>query len=188
MTKNSTEPASVTTVDTPMPGIRYALGTSSFGFVLVATTDRGICSIFLGDDPGLLVNELKERFDKREIGQDDGGLRTLVRKVEQLLEWPASPLDLPLDVQGTPFQMRVWQALREIPAGSTATYTEIARRLGSPKSARAVAGACAANPVAVVIPCHRVVRADGTLSGYHWGIERKAELLRREGAPVVTSA
>jgi len=160
--------------------IRFAVGTSSLGAVLVAASPGGIRVISLGDDPGELVQELRQRFPKAERIDDDPGLGQLVAQVVRLIEAPAENFDLPLDLQGTPFQLRVWQALRDIPAGDTVGYSELARRLGVPKSVRAVAGACAANRLAVVIPCHRAIRSDGTLSGYRWGVERKIELLKRE--------
>jgi AraC family transcriptional regulator of adaptative response/methylated-DNA-[protein]-cysteine methyltransferase len=134
----------------------------------------------LGDDPGSLVQELRQRFPKAERIDDDPDFEQLVAKVVRLIEAPAENFGLPLDLLGTPFQRRVWQALREIPAGNTVSYSELARRLGVPKSVRAVAGACAANRLAVAVPCHRAIRSDGTLSGYRWGMERKIELLKRE--------
>ena len=141
-----------------------------------------MCAILLGDDPEALVRELQDRFPKARLVGGDAGFEALVAQVVGLVEAPGRDLDLPLDVRGTAFQQRVWQALREIPAGSTASYAEIAAGIGAPRAVRAVAQACAANPVAVAIPCHRVVRADGALSGYRWGVERKRELLRREAA------
>jgi AraC family transcriptional regulator of adaptative response/methylated-DNA-[protein]-cysteine methyltransferase len=160
--------------------IRFALGECSLGAILVAMSDRGVCAISLGDDPDALVRDLQDRFPHAGLVGGDSDFEQLVAKVVGFVEAPALGLDLPLYVRGTAFQQRVWQALREIPAGDRVSYTDIANRMGSPKSARAVAGACAANTLAVVIPCHRVVRNDGSLSGYRWGIERKAELLRRE--------
>ncbi|HEX4213730.1 MAG TPA: bifunctional DNA-binding transcriptional regulator/O6-methylguanine-DNA methyltransferase Ada [Candidatus Dormibacteraeota bacterium] len=166
----------------PGVAIRFAVGQCSLGSILVASTDRGICSIMLGDDPDVLVAELQRRFARAELIGGDGEFERLVAQVVGFVEAPGHGLDLPLDVRGTAFQQRVWQALREIPTGSTATYGDIAERIGAPTARRAVAGACANNPVAVAIPCHRVVRKDGNLSGYRWGVERKRELLRREGA------
>ena len=160
--------------------IRFAVGECSLGSILVASSERGICAIFLGDDPDALVRELQQRFPRANLVGGDSGFEQLVAKVVGFVEAPAVGLDLPLDVRGTAFQQRVWQALRKIPAGQTVTYTELAKRVGSPKSVRAVGQACGANPVAVVIPCHRVVRTDGSLSGYRWGIERKRALLDRE--------
>ena len=160
--------------------IRFAVGQSSLGAILVARSERGVCAILLGDDPADLVRELEDRFPQATLIGGDAEFEGLVARVVGLVERPEVGLDLPLDVRGTAFQRRVWQALREIPAGTTASYTEIARRIGSPKAVRAVAQACAGNPLAVAIPCHRVVRQDGGLSGYRWGVERKRELLRRE--------
>jgi AraC family transcriptional regulator of adaptative response/methylated-DNA-[protein]-cysteine methyltransferase len=160
--------------------IRFAVGQCSLGAILVAATERGVCAIQFGDDPAVLVRELQDRFPKARLEGGDAGFERLVAQVVGFVEAPAHGLDLPLDVRGTAFQERVWQALRTIPAGETASYAEIAGRVGSPKAVRAVAQACAANPVAVAIPCHRVVRTDGALSGYRWGVERKRELLARE--------
>jgi AraC family transcriptional regulator of adaptative response/methylated-DNA-[protein]-cysteine methyltransferase len=160
--------------------IRFAVGQCSLGAILVAATERGVCSILLGDEPESLVHDLEARFRHAELVGGDGDFEQLVAKVVGLVEAPRLGFDLPLDVRGTAFQQRVWQELTKIPAGSTASYTEIARHLGAPTAARAVAAACAANPIAVAIPCHRVVRTDGALSGYRWGIERKRELLGRE--------
>lgn len=162
--------------------IRFAVGECSLGSILVAATDNGVCAILLGDDPDLLVRNLEDRFPKATLVAGDPDFDRMVATVVGFVEAPASSLDLPLDVRGTAFQQRVWQALRDIPAGSTASYTDIARRIGAPKAVRGVASACAANPVAVAIPCHRVVRSDGTLAGYRWGIERKRALLDRESA------
>lgn len=164
--------------------IRFAVGECSLGSVLVAATDKGVCAIFLGDDPDLLTRNLQDRFSKAQIVGADATFEQLMAQVVGLVEKPALGLDLPLDIRGTAFQLRVWEALRQIPPGSTASYLEIARRVGQPTAARAVAQACAANPIAVAIPCHRVVRTDQSLSGYRWGVERKAELLQREGAAI----
>jgi AraC family transcriptional regulator of adaptative response/methylated-DNA-[protein]-cysteine methyltransferase len=160
--------------------IRFAVGECSLGSILVAMTDKGVCAIELGDDPDELLRELQDRFAKAKLVGGDREFEQFVAKVIGFVEAPAQGLDLPLDIRGTAFQQRVWQALRAIPAGSTATYTEIAKRIGSPKAVRAVAQACAANALAVAIPCHRVVRSDGSLSGYYWGVERKRALLARE--------
>ncbi|HEY5807406.1 MAG TPA: bifunctional DNA-binding transcriptional regulator/O6-methylguanine-DNA methyltransferase Ada [Povalibacter sp.] len=162
--------------------IRFAVGECSLGAVLVAATDKGVCSILLGDDPEVLVRDLQDRFHRAELIGGDAGFEQLVARVVGFIEAPALGLDLPLDVRGTAFQQRVWQALRKIPAGSTASYAAMAKRIGAPKAVRAVAQACAANALAVAIPCHRVVRTDGNLSGYRWGIERKRVLLEREQA------
>lgn len=161
--------------------IRFAIGACSLGAILVAATEKGICAILMGDDPEQLARDLQDRFPKAELHGADPGFEDTVAKVVGLVEAPGIGLDLPLDVRGTAFQQRVWQALREIPGGQTVSYAELAARLGMPKGARAIAGACAANPVAVAIPCHRVVRNDGGLAGYRWGVERKEALLEREG-------
>lgn len=160
--------------------IRFAVGECSLGSILVAATARGVCAILLGDDPQALVHDLERRFAKAELVGADAGFEALVATVVGLVEDPRVGVALPLDVQGTAFQQRVWQALRRIPAGRTTSYAELARRLGQPNATRAVAQACAANPVAVAIPCHRVVRTDGDVSGYRWGVERKRALLAKE--------
>ena len=162
--------------------IRFAVGECSLGSILVAATARGISAILLGDDPETLVRELQDRFPKAQLIGADKSFEQLVARVVGMVERPALGLDLPLDVRGTAFQQRVWQALREIPSGETTTYSKLARRLGIPRSVRAVAHAGASNAVAVAIPCHRVVRNDGSLAGYRWGIERKRALLDREAA------
>ena len=160
--------------------IAFAVGECSLGSILVARSQRGICAILLGDDPQALAQDLQDRFPRANLAAGDAEFENLVAQVVTLVESPAAGLDLPLDVRGTAFQQRVWQALRKIPAGSRATYSEIAARIGAPKSVRAVAQACAANALAVAVPCHRVVRSDGSLSGYRWGVERKQALLERE--------
>ena len=160
--------------------IRFAVGECSLGSILVAATDKGICAILLGDDAAGLLRDLEDRFPKAQLIGGEPGFERLVAQVAGLVEAPARNLDLPLDLRGTAFQHRVWQALRKIRPGSTVSYSDIARRLGLPGSARAVAGAVAANPLAVAIPCHRVVRRDGSLSGYRWGVTRKRALLERE--------
>ncbi|MBX3481679.1 MAG: bifunctional DNA-binding transcriptional regulator/O6-methylguanine-DNA methyltransferase Ada [Caulobacter sp.] len=162
--------------------IRFAVGQSSLGAILVARSDKGVCAILMDDDPAVLVRDLQDRFPKANLIGDDAGFDALVARVVGLVERPDQGLDLPLDVRGTAFQQRVWQALRQIPAGTTATYRDIAAAIGQPKAVRAVAGACAANALAIAIPCHRVVRNDGSLSGYRWGVERKAALIQREAA------
>ena len=161
--------------------IRFAVGECSLGSVLVAQSPRGICAILLGNDPEALVRDLQDRFPRARLVGDDAAFAKTVASVIGFVEQPALGLDLPLDVRGTAFQQRVWQALREIPVGSTATYIEIAARIGAPKCARAVAQACGANALAVAIPCHRIVRTDGSLSGYRWGVDRKRNLLEKEG-------
>lgn len=160
--------------------IRFAVGECSLGSILVAAAERGVCAIFLGDDPDALTRELQHRFPLANLIGGDATFERLVSRVVGFVEAPARGLDLPLDIRGTAFQQRVWQALQRIPVGSTASYTDIARRIGAPKSVRAVARACGANPLAVAIPCHRVVRTDGTASGYRWGVARKRALLHRE--------
>lgn len=162
--------------------IRFAVGQSSLGAILVGSSAKGVAAILLGDDPAELVRNLQDRFPKANLIGGDSNYEALVASVVGFVEAPGLGLDLPLDVRGTAFQQRVWQALQEIPVGQTVSYTEIARRIGLPKAVRAVAGACAANRLAVAIPCHRVVRTDGSLSGYAWGVERKRTLLDREAA------
>jgi AraC family transcriptional regulator, regulatory protein of adaptative response / methylated-DNA-[protein]-cysteine methyltransferase len=160
--------------------IRFAVGQCSLGAILVAQSTRGICAILLGDDPDALVRDLQDKFARANLIGGDHDFEQLIAKVVGFIEAPAIGLDLPLDLQGTAFQERVWQALRSIPVGATASYAEIAAMIGAPKSFRAVAQACGANSLAVAIPCHRVVRSDGNLSGYRWGVERKRILLDRE--------
>lgn len=160
--------------------IRFAVGECSLGSILVAQSERGVCAILLGDDPDELARDLQDRFPRANLIGGDAEFEQLVSKVVGFVEAPAVGLDLPLDVRGTAFQQRVWQALREIPVGSTASYTDIANRIGFSNSVRAVARACAENALAVAIPCHRVVRNDGALSGYRWGVDRKRALLKRE--------
>jgi AraC family transcriptional regulator, regulatory protein of adaptative response / methylated-DNA-[protein]-cysteine methyltransferase len=162
--------------------IRFAVGETSLGTILVASSKKGVASILLGDDPNALLRELQDRFPKARLIGADRSYEALVARVVGFIEAPRLGLDLPLDVRGTAFQRRVWQALQRVPIGQTVSYTEIARRIGSPNAVRAVAGACAANHLAVAIPCHRVVRNDGSLSGYAWGVERKQALLTREAA------
>lgn len=161
--------------------IRFAVGPCSLGAVLVAATQRGICAILLGDDADALLRDLQDRFPNAALTGGDPAFEAVVAQVIGLVEAPGSTLALPLDVGGTVFQRKVWEALRTIPAGTTASYAEIARAIGTPAAVRAVARACGANALAVAIPCHRVVRTDGTLSGYRWGIARKRDLLAREG-------
>ncbi|WP_439625231.1 bifunctional DNA-binding transcriptional regulator/O6-methylguanine-DNA methyltransferase Ada [Shinella sp.] len=165
--------------------IRFAVGQTSLGAILVASSTKGVASILLGDDPDALVRDLQDRFPKARLVGADKDYEALVACVVGFVENPGIGLELPLDVRGTAFQRRVWQALQEIPAGARTSYSEIARRIGSPTSVRAVAGACAANALAIAIPCHRVVRTDGALSGYAWGVERKRALLEREAAPSI---
>lgn len=160
--------------------IRFAVAACSLGSVLVAATDAGVCAVSLGDEPEALVHELERRFPRAELVGGDRRFERLVAEVVGMVENPSRPVALPLDVRGTVFQERVWQALSRIPPGKTTTYTELARLLGTPKAVRAVARACGANLLAVAVPCHRVVRKDGALAGYRWGVERKRALLARE--------
>jgi AraC family transcriptional regulator of adaptative response/methylated-DNA-[protein]-cysteine methyltransferase len=160
--------------------IKFAVGACSLGSVLVAATEKGICAILLGDDPDELARDLQDGFPNANLIGGDADFSALVARVVGFVEAPALGLDLPLDVRGTAFQQRVWQALRGIPAGQTVSYAGIARRIGAPKAVRAVAQACAANTIAVAIPCHRVVRSDGSGSGYRWGVDRKVALLGKE--------
>jgi AraC family transcriptional regulator of adaptative response/methylated-DNA-[protein]-cysteine methyltransferase len=160
--------------------IRFAIAQCSLGAILVAATARGVCAILLGEDPEALAHDLERRFPRARIIGADTKFDRLVGRVVGLLEKPQASVTLPLDIRGTAFQQRVWQVLRAIPAGTTATYSEVAKAIGAPRAVRAVAQACAANPLAVAVPCHRVVRADGNLAGYRWGVERKRALLARE--------
>lgn len=164
--------------------IRFAVGRCSLGSVLVGASEKGVCAIALGDDPTALVRELQDRFPRARLCGGDPRFERLVARVVGLVEAPQQGLDLPLDVRGTAFQHRVWRALRQIPAGTTISYADLAERIGVPHAARAVAGACACNAIAIAIPCHRVVRTDGSRSGYRWGVERKATLLQREATCV----
>jgi AraC family transcriptional regulator of adaptative response/methylated-DNA-[protein]-cysteine methyltransferase len=160
--------------------VDFAIADCALGKVLVASTGRGLCAILLGDTAQPLRADLARRFPKATLRQAPAGFATQLREVIRHIEQPQRPLALPLDIRGTAFQQRVWKALREIPVGGTASYTDVGRRIRAPRAARAVAQACGANPLAVAIPCHRVLRSDGSLSGYRWGLERKRELLRRE--------
>lgn len=164
--------------------IRFAIGRCSLGEILVARSEQGVCAILLGDDADALARELQDRFANARLIGGDADFERTVAQVVGLVEQPQLGLALPLDVRGTAFQQRVWQALQQIPAGHTASYAEIAQRIGTPRAVRAVAQACAANALAVAIPCHRVVRQDGQLSGYRWGVERKRALLAREAKAV----
>jgi AraC family transcriptional regulator, regulatory protein of adaptative response / methylated-DNA-[protein]-cysteine methyltransferase len=160
--------------------IHFAIGECSLGSILVAKSDRGVCAVLLGPDAEKLVRDLQDQFPKAELIGDERGFEALVAKVVGLIENPSIGHDLPLDIRGTAFQRRVWKALQQIPAGTRATYADVARQIGMPKAVRAVAQACAANSLAVAIPCHRVIKSDGQLSGYRWGVERKRALLDRE--------
>jgi AraC family transcriptional regulator of adaptative response/methylated-DNA-[protein]-cysteine methyltransferase len=162
--------------------VRFAIGECWLGSILVAVSEKGVCAISLGDKPEKLARELQDQFPNAQLIGGGAEFEQLIAKVVGFLETPAIGLDLPLDIRGTAFQRRVWEALQKIPFGSTATYTDIAKRIGKPNSIRAVAGACAASKLAVAIPCHRIVRTDSSLSGYRWGVERKAKLIEREQA------
>ena len=162
--------------------IRFAIGQSSLGHILVAQSGKGVCAILMGDDPQELIVDLEKRFSKANHIGADRVLEDTVAKVISFVEAPRIALDLQLDLRGTAFQLRVWEALREIPLGNTVSYSELAQTIGMPKSTRAVAMACGANKIAVAVPCHRVVRNDGGLSGYRWGVERKRVLLEREAS------
>ena len=163
--------------------IHFAIAQCSLGAVLVACSERGVCAILLGDEPQALLDDLQRRFPKATLVGADADFEAIVAKVLGFIEAPRAGLDLPLDIRGTAFQQRVWQALARIEPGTTASYAEVAASIGAPNAVRAVAGACAANALAVAVPCHRVVRTDGGLSGYRWGVERKRELLARERQP-----
>ena len=164
--------------------IRFALGQCSLGAILVAESDQGICSIALGDAPEPLLAQLQAQFPRADLVGGDAAFERRVAQVVGFVEQPALGLELPLDVRGSAFQQRVWQALRAVPAGQTVSYAELARRIGQPRGARAVARACASNVLAVAIPCHRVVRGDGALAGYRWGVARKQALLASERSTV----
>lgn len=165
----------------PNEEINFAIGQTTLGEILVASSKKGVVAILLGDDPEKLLCDLQDRFPRAKLIGADEEYEKLVARVVGLIESPRRGLNLPLDIRGTAFQRRVWRALQRISAGTTVSYAEIARRIGSPRSIRAVAGACAANNIAVAIPCHRVVRTDGSLSGYAWGLDRKRQLIDREG-------
>lgn len=160
--------------------IRYGIAPCSLGWIAVATTERGICAVELGDDPGALCNCLERDLPHARLEEDEAELAAALRAVIACIDSPGETFDLPLDIRGTAFRKRVWQALREIPSGETVSYAELADRIGRPDAARAVAGACAANRLAVLVPCHRAIRSDGGLGGYRWGIKRKRALLNRE--------
>lgn len=160
--------------------IKYAVGECSLGTILVAASEKGVCAISFGDDPDALVRDIQDKFPRARWVGGDPDFKYLFTKIIGFIEAPKIGLNLPLDVRGTAFQHRVWAALREIPAGWIVSYADIAERIGEPKAARAVARACAANKIAVAIPCHRVLRNDGSLSGYRWGVERKRALLDKE--------
>lgn len=162
--------------------ISFALDICSLGTILVAQSEKGICAVLLGDEPQYLLDDLRQRFPNTTLAAGDNSSKKIVMKIIDAIEKPQLTLTLPLDIRGTLFQQRVWQALQKIPTGETRSYRDIAEAIGSPKAVRAVAGACAANAIAIIIPCHRVVRTDGKLSGYRWGVERKQKLLQQEAA------
>lgn len=162
--------------------LEYTIAKSSLGKVLVAATERGVSAVYLGDAESKLVTELRDEYPRAEISQASGRTQRWVREIVQRVEGKPAQEDLPLDLQATAFQRRVWQELQKIPRGSTRTYSQVAKALGSPKAVRAVARACATNPVSIVVPCHRVVREDGKLAGYRWGLNRKEQLLASERA------
>ncbi len=162
--------------------LEYTIAKSPLGKVLVAATERGVSAVYLGDAQNKLVAELREEYPCAEISAATGGAERWVREIVQRIEGKPAQVDLPLDLQATAFQRRVWQELQRIPRGTTRTYSQVARALGSPKSVRAVARACATNPVSIVVPCHRVIREDGNLAGYRWGLSRKQRLLATERA------
>jgi AraC family transcriptional regulator of adaptative response/methylated-DNA-[protein]-cysteine methyltransferase len=168
--------------------VLFSVGDCALGSVLVARSERGVCAILLGDDAGELARDLRQRFPQAALRQAGAELEPLVRQVARFIAAPATGLHVPLDVQGTSFQRHVWGALQKIPAGSTESYTEVARQIGAPQSAKEVGEACAANALAVAIPCHRVVRKDGGLAGYRWGVWRKRALLELEGALIAGMA
>ena len=162
--------------------IDYSITKTTLGHVLVAGTEKGISAIYLGENDKHLVSELRAEYPRADLSQNSNGHDAWVKEVVKRIEGETPSVDLPLDVQATAFQRRVWQELQKIPRGTTRTYTQVAHALGAPKSVRAVARACATNPVSIVVPCHRVIRTDGQLAGYRWGLKRKQELLEREGS------
>lgn len=168
--------------------IKFAVGECSLGSILVAQSERGICAILLGEDPDALVRELQDRFPRANLIGGDAEFERTIATVIGFVESPQVGLDLPLDVRGTSFQRRVWDALRRIPPGQTVTYSQLAASIGAPKAVRAVASACASNTIAIAIPCHRVIRTDGSLSGYRWGVERKRVLLEKEASGIASDA
>ena len=160
--------------------VSYATDESALGRVLVARSVSGVCAILIGADDNELVTDLAARFPEAELVADEAVVHDDLARVTRFVDKPTEGLDLPLDLRGTPFQRRVWEALRAIPVGTTVTYSELANSIGAPNAVRAVAGACAANPIALAVPCHRVVGSDGDLTGYYWGVERKRELIKKE--------
>jgi AraC family transcriptional regulator, regulatory protein of adaptative response / methylated-DNA-[protein]-cysteine methyltransferase len=168
--------------------ILFTTAPSVLGLFLVARSEHGVCAILLGDDTAGLAHDLQRRFPEATLREAAAELAPLASEVAAFLARPASRFDVALDVRGSAFQQRVWRALREIPAGSTETYGQVAARIGAPEAAKEVGEACAANVLAVAIPCHRVVRKDGGLAGYRWGVRRKRELLQREGVQIAETA
>jgi AraC family transcriptional regulator of adaptative response/methylated-DNA-[protein]-cysteine methyltransferase len=162
--------------------IHFGITESTLGSIAVARGRKGVCAILFGDDRRALTRDLRQRFPRAELVEDAAALATTFARIVRFVDSPAAGIDLPLDVGGTAFQQRVWRAIKQIPAGATVSYADIARNIDAPKSVRAVAQACGANTLALAIPCHRVVRSDGALSGYRWGINRKRALLEREAA------
>ena len=160
--------------------IRYGFGSSRYGKIVVGITEKGVCCILFGATQKEMLEDLQTRFSKANLIRDSEHLEPTVASIVKKIDSPESPVNLSLDIQGTAFQEKVWAALRKIPAGETATYSDVASSIGKPKASRAVASACAANPLAVIVPCHRVVRAGGELSGYRWGVDRKRRLLEDE--------
>ena len=162
--------------------LRCGVRPTSLGWAMIAASDKGVCAIFFGDEPESLHDELRARWPNTTLVGANAQFDRLADAVVAYIETPGAPAGFPLDIRGTDFQRRVWEEMRKIPAGETASYVDIARRIGAPRAMRAVGGACRANPIAIAIPCHRVVRSDGDLSGYRWSVERKIALLEREGA------
>jgi len=162
--------------------MEYAMANCALGKVLVAATDRGVSAIYLGDEENVLISELKNEYPKAEIAQTHDGRREWVKEIIERIAGKAARVEIPMDLQATAFQRRVWQELQRIPQGKTRTYSQVARAIGQPKAIRAVARACATNPVSIVVPCHRVIRGDGNLAGYRWGLSRKEKLLQQEQA------
>ena len=166
--------------------IRCTVMATELGKLLVATTQRGVCAVRFGENEAVLLRELKHDFEAAEIQRDDQGLEPAANQIKQLLNGSKTPLNIPLDLRGTAFQQMVWKELQRIPSGQTRSYTEVAKIIGRPKAVRAVANACARNPLALVVPCHRVVQKNGSLAGYRWGVKRKAALLDREHSAIST--
>jgi len=186
--KPSEAPISARTNDSALEEIAFATGETELGAVLIARSSVGVCSIIMGSDGDELSNDLAERFPESKLVRDNAKLADDLHQVQRFIETPALGLDVAFDVRGTPFQRRVWTVLLGVPAGSTITYAALASRIGERDAVRAVARACAENAIALGIPCHRVIRSDGTLSGYRWGVERKRALLAREGASSIATS